>query len=186
MGPKPSIHQVVAHLRANPAWVEQLGALQIAEIERTMKRCINCVIVDAGGCGHLAERRRDRQIEEMHVGNAALRWLGQYEALIRDGPNAVPTSFTPIEVTLLRSFWAAGLSPETQYKIGPFTVDFAFPERRVVIEADGAAYHAAEKDGRRDQYLRRQGWRVLRFSGSQIMFDADAITDHIYDQVRAA
>ena len=52
-------------------------------------------------------------------------------------------------------------------------VDFVVGER-LVVEIDGAAYHADseqfEADRRRDAMLSRLGYRVLRFSYTQVMF----------------
>lgn len=36
----------------------------------------------------------------------------------------------------------AGLEPEKEYPIGPYYVDFCFPENKLVIEADGDWWHA--------------------------------------------
>jgi len=53
-----------------------------------------------------------------------------------------------------------------------FEVDFAWPEPRVVVEADGFAAHghraAFERDRRRDQLLAAAGWTVLRITWRQL------------------
>jgi very-short-patch-repair endonuclease len=61
----------------------------------------------------------------------------------------------------------AGLpQPIAQYRFGPYTLDFAWPELRVVVETDGWATHgwraAFEDDRARDAALLAAGWRVLR------------------------
>lgn len=38
----------------------------------------------------------------------------------------------------------------------------------IVSTGDGKAYHSSAHDRRKNAYLRRNGWRVLRFSGRQI------------------
>jgi len=54
-------------------------------------------------------------------------------------------------------------------------VDFAYPDRRLVVEVDGRAFHtdaeAWERDRRRDQLAAAAGWRVLRFTWRQIVRD---------------
>jgi very-short-patch-repair endonuclease len=51
-------------------------------------------------------------------------------------------------------------------------IDFAYPERRIAIELDGAAYHSGElaqrRDGRRENQLGALGWRVLRFGWEEV------------------
>lgn len=79
---------------------------------------------------------------------------------------------TPIEEMLLAAFASRGLVPRIQYGIGRFRADFAFPERLLVVEADGRGWHDVHRDRLRDETLGRQGWQVLRFTGSQIFRDA--------------
>lgn len=57
------------------------------------------------------------------------------------------------------------LRAQQQYSVGRYRVDFAWPERKIALEADGW-YHrspeGAEKDRRRDSWLRSQGWVIFR------------------------
>jgi hypothetical protein len=54
-------------------------------------------------------------------------------------------------------------------------LDAAYPEARVAVELDGAAFHgsreARERDLRRDTALAALGWVVLRFSYARLMAD---------------
>lgn len=51
-------------------------------------------------------------------------------------------------------------------------VDFAYPEKRIVIECDGRRWHsqfdAFEADRRRDNAAQLSGWRILRFTWSML------------------
>ena len=53
-----------------------------------------------------------------------------------------------------------------------YSVDFLWPEQRLIVETDGLAFHssrsAIERDRRRDADLVRVGYRVLRVTWSQI------------------
>ncbi len=78
---------------------------------------------------------------------------------------------SPIEVKLYEAMRREGLSPIPQFCIEGYFVDFAFPHARVAVEADGAAYHQADRrqrDHKRDWVLRRHGWKILRFYGTTI------------------
>ncbi len=61
----------------------------------------------------------------------------------------------------------AGLpQPIAQYPFGPYRLDFAWPEHKVIVETDGWATHgpraAFEDDRAKDAMLLAAGWRVLR------------------------
>jgi superfamily I DNA/RNA helicase/very-short-patch-repair endonuclease len=86
---------------------------------------------------------------------------------------------TPIEEMLLISMRHVGLQPHVQYRIDPYIADFAFPERRLVVEADGRGWHDVERDRARDQRLAKRGWRTMRFSGSEIVHDAPTCAESI-------
>ena len=46
--------------------------------------------------------------------------------------------------------------------------DFAFPEHKILVEADGIAWHDKEKDDIRDKKLNSRGWDVLHFTEAEI------------------
>jgi hypothetical protein len=77
----------------------------------------------------------------------------------------------------LRALVAAGLPPpHLQYEIplrhGFLHVDAAWPEVKLAVEFDGAAFHADrdawQRDLRRDAALAAAGWVVLRFSYTDV------------------
>lgn len=90
---------------------------------------------------------------------------------------------TPIEMRLLDALRQLDLSPQVQFGIGPYRVDFAFPDRGLAVEADGRAWHDAERDRRRDRHLHSLGWRVVRFSGSRIHRDANGVAEEVKRQL---
>jgi very-short-patch-repair endonuclease len=65
--------------------------------------------------------------------------------------------------------------PEKQQVIGPFTVDFLWPEARLIVETDGWEDHGTragfEADRARDAWLLTQGYRVARFTWRQLRDD---------------
>jgi very-short-patch-repair endonuclease len=62
--------------------------------------------------------------------------------------------------------------PELNVEVGPWEVDFVWPERMVAVETDFFDYHrgsqAFEDDHQRELDLRRAGYAVRRFTGAQI------------------
>lgn len=62
----------------------------------------------------------------------------------------------------------------------PLTIpDFAFPKDKIAIYCDGYEFHSDtdsfQKDRQQSRELQLQGWAVLRFSGSEILYDTDAV-----------
>ena len=58
-----------------------------------------------------------------------------------------------------------------QKPIGPYIVDFYCPKARLVVELDGSQHYEANgisSDIERDEYLRSQGLRVLRYSNADV------------------
>jgi very-short-patch-repair endonuclease len=78
---------------------------------------------------------------------------------------------SPIEHRLYEAMLKEGLTPVPQCLVEGYIVDFAFPDIKLAIEADGAAYHAEDRrehDRKRDWVLGKKGWIVKRFYGSTI------------------
>lgn len=79
---------------------------------------------------------------------------------------------SPIERRLLFALRSRGYYPRTQVPCGKYSIDIAFPVQRITIECDGKTYHSSPQqkahDRKKDRFLRKNGWRVLRFTGSQI------------------
>jgi len=66
-----------------------------------------------------------------------------------------------------------------QVPVGPFIVDFASFETRIVIEVDGAQHADSKSDVVRDAWLRGQGFTVLRFWNDEVRFEIDMVMDMI-------
>jgi very-short-patch-repair endonuclease len=86
---------------------------------------------------------------------------------------------TPAELHLwqhLRAHRVAGCGFRRQHPIGPYIVDFVCLEHRLIIEVDGQIHEARiEYDQIRTAYLRRFGYRVLRFPNSQVLHETRAV-----------
>ncbi len=104
----------------------------------------------------------------------------QTQAASLPGSQHVETSFGPIwmsaiEVQLYEAMRQEGLDPVPQYYVQGYYADFAFPDVRILVEADGAVHEDSahrEHDRKRDWILSRQGWTVKRFHGTTIYHKA--------------
>lgn len=75
--------------------------------------------------------------------------------------------FTPIESDCWSSIRGHGLPFHPQYPVGNKFVDFADPEKKIAIEADGKQFHEKKRDAVRDAELAELGWIVFRLTGSE-------------------
>jgi very-short-patch-repair endonuclease len=71
-----------------------------------------------------------------------------------------------------------GFKFRSQHSLGPFVADFVCLERKLIIEADGGQ-HNPEADRPRTDYLRRRGFRILRFWNHDILRNIDGVTETI-------
>ena len=102
--------------------------------------------------------------------------------------NVVPprknlTASTPIECRLHDALMTAGIGFTTQKRhVGRYVVDISINQAPVIIEADGARHRsgtAAERDEIRDVAHEAAGYRVFRFSGSEINADSVACVERV-------
>ncbi len=68
-----------------------------------------------------------------------------------------------------------------QFVVGPYIVDFACPEARIVIEADGGQHAEPGDHDRRDAFLEEKGWRVLRFWNNDIQENRDGVAQRVIE-----
>jgi very-short-patch-repair endonuclease len=67
---------------------------------------------------------------------------------------------------------ALGAHFRRQAVVGPFVVDFLQARSRLVVEVDGAVHDAAQaRDAARQAALERAGYRVLRFTATEVERD---------------
>ncbi|RJR23634.1 DUF559 domain-containing protein [Candidatus Microgenomates bacterium] len=99
------------------------------------------------------------------------------------GPGGIHDCESYIEKRLYNALVYNGYTVHTQVPCGSYRIDLALPAYRVAIECDGKAYHSTPEqkahDRRKNAYLRRHGWKVLRFSGRSINGDLNRVLKRI-------
>src|SRR6056297_2221334 len=74
--------------------------------------------------------------------------------------------------SVLRAKQLCGLKFRRQYPIETWIVDFACPEKMLIVEVDGGYHdHVTEADLKRQQKLEALGWKVIRFSDAEVEED---------------
>lgn len=84
------------------------------------------------------------------------------------------------------------ISLTTQYRLGPYRYDFALRAKwlknpPILIECDGAEFHSTpeqvENDKRKDELAHLGGFKLLRFSGSEINRDAEGCATVVLNEL---
>jgi very-short-patch-repair endonuclease len=67
-----------------------------------------------------------------------------------------------------------------QYLIGPYIADYVCVEKKLIVELDGVLHQdRAGYDNARDEFLRRQGYRVIRFKNEDFADDMYGTLEYI-------
>ena len=107
----------------------------------------------------------------------------EYE-LLKENAKANRNNMTEAE----SAFWSlakgSGLGEKCrrQYIIGEYIVDFFFRKSMLIVELDGG-YHFTEEqqkeDAIRQDWLEHMGYKVLRFTNEQILFNTESVISKI-------
>ncbi|MBN1228092.1 MAG: endonuclease domain-containing protein [Deltaproteobacteria bacterium] len=78
----------------------------------------------------------------------------------------------------LRAKQMEGLKFRRQQPIGRYIVDLACLEKKIIIEVDGGQ-HVVERrqDTERDEWLRSQGFKVLRFWNNEVLTNTQGVLE---------
>jgi very-short-patch-repair endonuclease len=82
----------------------------------------------------------------------------------------------------LRNRRLGGFKFVRQLPIGPYVVDFACRERKLIVEVDGATHGSNEevqRDNRRSAYLDAAGWRIHRCWNDDVYINLNGVCDSI-------
>jgi very-short-patch-repair endonuclease/predicted transcriptional regulator of viral defense system len=70
-------------------------------------------------------------------------------------------------------------NPETDYPIGPYKADFAWPDRMLVAELDSITFHSTQPkfvaDRKRWADIDAMGWRIFRFTWWDVTDEPEAL-----------
>ena len=79
----------------------------------------------------------------------------------------------------LRAHCFDGHKFKRQVPVGPYVVDFACLGRKLIIEIDGGQHAENGRDAIRDEYLRIEGFRILRFWNNDVLRNTDGVLEVI-------
>ena len=123
------------------------------------------------------------------LGGKGRRGAGVLRSLLKERDPKDAASESVLESRLLGLLRRAGLpKPITQYEVRAKArllgrVDFAYPDARVAIEADGYRYHSGraawQRDLRRRNTLTSRGWRVIHVTWSDVVGGGEEVVSEI-------
>ncbi len=97
-------------------------------------------------------------------------------------------SGSPMETRIRVAIVRYGLPvPELQHPVGPYLLDLGYPRIRLAVEYDRRDHRTAERalrDLRREAYLTRHGWDVLRLR-AETVFDAREVAVRVHRELVA-
>jgi very-short-patch-repair endonuclease len=71
-----------------------------------------------------------------------------------------------------------------QVRIGPYIADFACLKAMLVVEVDGGQHADARAyDTRRDDFMRGQGYQILRFWNNEVLGNMDGVWQMIVSEI---
>ncbi len=74
-----------------------------------------------------------------------------------------------------------GFKFRRQQPIGRYVVDFVNLEKKLVVELDGGQHAIDVGDKIRDEWLRAEGYEVLRFWDNQVLSNSEGVLETIRD-----
>jgi very-short-patch-repair endonuclease len=80
----------------------------------------------------------------------------------------------------LRSKQLSGLRFRRQHPIGNYIVDFVCLEKMLIIEVDGIHHAGEENDRKRDAWLQKEGFTVLRFWNNNVLMNLNGVMEVIF------
>ncbi|MFZ2054759.1 MAG: DUF559 domain-containing protein [Candidatus Aminicenantales bacterium] len=101
----------------------------------------------------------------------------------KDFARSLGKESTNVEKLLWRQLRAKrllGLKFRRQEPIGKYIVDFVCYEKKIIIELDGGQHSEyEEKDQKRDEWFRSEGFKILRFWNNDVISQTEEILEII-------
>jgi very-short-patch-repair endonuclease len=107
---------------------------------------------------------------------------------LKDNPDKIPyllynsSKMSYPEKIMYEVLTKANIQFHYNYPIGGYAYDFAIINKKIDIEVDGALHlrsDIAKRDKIRDKYTKSIGWKVLRFTAKEVMYDTENVLKRI-------
>ena len=190
---RPGARNVIIHWTKEPIPEEDITTIDGIPVTKPARTLLDLATVEGED---LVERCLDDALRRRLVSLPFLeRWLTDRRrrrhrgaSLLRrliDDRATIGVTESPLETQLLKRFREAGLPiPMLQYVLRDGDrfvgrLDFAYPEERVAIEADGFRYHdtraSFDAERTRTNEIQALGWRLLRVTSKHLEEDPESV-----------
>lgn len=152
-----------------------LSPKDVVELNRLRVTALPLTVVEAAvrqrGGAKLMDSALQRHVDLSQLWQAHLRNKGRHGSpaarkLLKDASDGARSEAERLLVKLLKEAGITGW--KTNYPVGGYRVDVAFPKQKVAIEVDGWAFHSDPEvfatDRKRQNAIALLGWQVLRFT----------------------
>ncbi len=78
-----------------------------------------------------------------------------------------------------------GVKFRRQAVIGRYIVDFICYERKLIIEVYGGQHAFSQEDTERDQWLRKQGFEIIRFWNHDVLKNREGVLYRIVERLKS-
>ncbi|GAA0482371.1 hypothetical protein GCM10009096_25880 [Parasphingorhabdus litoris] len=110
------------------------------------------------------------------------------EEIIRRRAKSMRSEPTEAEAklwTILRAKRLGGYKFRQQVPVDHYIADFVCFTKKLIVEADGSQHAENSYDQKRDDYLKAQGFRILRFWNNDILNNSDGVATAILAALKA-
>jgi very-short-patch-repair endonuclease len=168
-----------------PADIVERNGLRVTALPLTVVEAA----VRRGGGPQLLDSALQRHVELQQLWRAHLRNKGRHGSpaarrLLQAASDGARSAAERLLVRLLKDAGITGW--QTNFPVGRYKVDVAFPGSRVAIEVDGLAFHSDSEvfhtDRQRQNRITLLGWTVLRFT----WLDLTEYPRRVIAEIRAA
>ncbi|MGH2923283.1 MAG: type IV toxin-antitoxin system AbiEi family antitoxin domain-containing protein [Solirubrobacterales bacterium] len=180
-GKRRSVGSVRVH-RTGRLEVTERRLLPVTSLPRTLLDV--AAVLPEGQLRRCVAEADYRRLLDAEAVQAALgrgrRGSGRLKAALRDYLPSLAITRSVLEQRFLELCASSGLPiPEVNVRIRRFLVDTLWPDRRLIVELDGAAAHggwnAIRRDRRREVALRAMGYQVVRYTWEQVTGRGDEV-----------
>jgi len=78
-----------------------------------------------------------------------------------------------------------GVKFRRQAVIGRYVVDFVCYDKKLIIEVDGGQHASSGADSARDQWLHKEGFKILRFWNNDVLENREGVLGKIVESVKS-
>ena len=131
---------------------------------------------------HPAKRGGGAEQSEAEGGNAASTSRSRRKPGATERARALRWVENEAEALLwfeLKARKLGGFQFTRQLPIGPYFADFACRRQKLVVEIDGSQHADSQYDRRRDEFMRAQGYSVLRFWNTDVLKHRTSVCETI-------